>query len=105
MSRRPLSEKYRLVLARENGDRVMLLSGLSKVTAEEFQTRMHDLTALRTVLVEPDPDGTGDSEADIDRSPAKPGMSLGFAVVSAARAIAGGSRNLAGWLVSRKRPD
>jgi hypothetical protein len=56
MSERKLRGAYRVIVIHEDGVRVEVASGLSKLEAEELQKRMRELTALKTVLVEPEED-------------------------------------------------
>jgi len=48
----PPAETYRLIVVYDDGVRVVGLSGVSKTTAEEFRSRMLELTGFTTVLVE-----------------------------------------------------
>jgi hypothetical protein len=50
---------YRLIVVFEDGTRVVGLAGLSKTIAEEFQSRMLELTGFKTVLVEVEEEGRG----------------------------------------------
>jgi hypothetical protein len=50
------TETYRLIVVLDDGVRVVGLSGLSKSMAEQFQTRMLELTGFTKVLVEAEHD-------------------------------------------------